>query len=199
MKILSKLYKIFFHSRMREDETNSKDVWTLVQNEYNKDPKWNAVGGEMSSEDSYALAKMYQALYGSTHTIPSQRLTTHSIFLTTHTLFLSVIGYLLTRYSELWEKWDFWHTFTILAVPFAFIIFLCLIWYSTLKKYDTLNTVLIMVTRGLEARLPAKPLSYIFDTLNNIKGNHNLGSSMRILPLVFIILYLTIFVFVLRL
>jgi hypothetical protein len=171
------------------------ELWRMVLTEFSLDDQWNLFD-ILNTEKTSLLFSMYNTFYNSTHTIPDQRLKTHAVFLTTNTIFLGMLGFAASNYHKIWINWTIQYRISTLVIPCLFIIWLCCVWYSSLKKYDFLNTILILITKAIEQKLPTKPVTYTFSILSKTKGNYNLGASMRMLPTTFIILYFCAFFYI---
>jgi len=180
----------------RRSYLTTEKIWESVSKEYALDPKWVS-GSSIKDSDVSAIATMYQAFYSALHTVPNQRLTVHNIFLTIHTLFASIFGYMLIQNHSIWIEWSFRERFWMLIIPYFLLIVFCVIWYKILQEYSMLNTFLMMVTRGLENYLPAKPLSTFFSVMTLTNRNYDLGTLMKSLPILFIFLYIAAFYYML--
>jgi hypothetical protein len=123
--------------------------------------------------------------------VSARRSTANAFFLTAETAFVAVIG--LTTPSLLKAPW-----WTALAVSLAGLT-LSASWWLQLRSYRDLNGAKFKVINSIEASLPVKVFSDEWAALKNEAGKFwgarylELGTTERIIPGVFALLYVLLF------
>lgn len=123
--------------------------------------------------------------------VSARRATANAFFLTAQTTFVTVIGLATPRLLKA-PSW------TALAVSIAGIT-MSACWWLQLRSYRDLNRAKFVVINGIEESLPAKIFSEEWAELKNARGKFRsrryveLGTSERIIPGVFALLYVLLF------
>lgn len=145
---------------------------------------------ELPDPDASVL-DLYKMAVEMADRVSARRATANAFFLTAQTAFVTVIG--LATPSLL--KAPSW---TALAVSLAGVT-MSACWWLQLRSYRDLNRAKFTVINGIEESLPVKIFSEEWAELKNEQGKSRgrrymeLGTSERIIPGVFALLYILLF------
>ncbi len=122
------------------------------------------------------------------NTASERRLKSNEFFLAINTAIMGILGYFEVKGPV--EK-----SILILLVPFVGIA-ICYCWYKIINSYSQLNRVKFSVIHSVEKKLPLSLFETEWELLGGGKDKKKywpLSSTEKLIPIIFILLYILIF------
>lgn len=144
-------------------------------------------GGDEKDLDQYL--EQYRIYLHVFNAIGDRRQKSNEFFLGLNTAIIGILGYIETKSIPLGESLIF------LLVPFVGIA-ICICWYQFIESYRQLNRAKFKVIHRLEKKLPIALFESEWELLGKGQDTNKyrkLSSIEKKIPIIFILLYVTIF------
>lgn len=150
---------------------------------------------QLSDSQRSILLEQYKLYIEMTDRVSARRDAMHSLFLTLHSLFVAGFGYLARNFIEMPHK-------VFLLLPLLAFCAFCYAWWRLVKSYRQLNTAKFKVIAEMERALPASPWHRGEWKSELAEGKDpkkyvQLTIVESLLPALFAIVYVLIFLFIL--
>lgn len=134
-----------------------------------KDPR------DHSPETLKMLLSQWSVCVSQADAISNKRLSANNIYITVNAALVALMSF-----TSDWQN-------CMIAVLGVIVVIL---WLCSIKSYRRLNAAKYQVILELEKHLPAAPMDAEWNILKGDKKYHRLTSTERILPVVFLLLYI---------
>jgi hypothetical protein len=110
------------------------------------------------SEVQKVILEQYKLFVGAAEATSGRRLNVNSFYQALHTaIYAAVWAFLVKEFSGFKEQGSV--PTLLLALPFAILGVLCVVWWFNIRSYDQLNAKKFQIVGRLEKKLPVQPWS----------------------------------------
>jgi len=131
---------------------------------------------ENTTEDKELLLNQWQTCVDMANSVSQRRDNMNNIFITLNLAIMAAVSI----------TWDIKSLFILIAG-----ITICILWMLNIRNYKLLNTAKFNVINSIEEKLPSAPFKDEWQFLKNSKKYMDSTTLERILPITFIILYIS--------
>lgn len=131
---------------------------------------------ENTTEDKELLLNQWQTCVDMANSVSQRRDNMNNIFITLNLAIMAAVSI----------TWDIKSLFILIAG-----ITICILWILNIRNYKLLNTAKFNVINSIEEKLPSAPFKDEWQFLKNSKKYMDSTTLERILPITFIILYIS--------
>ena len=131
---------------------------------------------ENTTEDKELLLNQWQTCVDMANSVSQRRDIMNNIFITLNLAIMAAVSI----------TWDIKSLFILIAG-----ITICILWMLNIRNYKLLNTAKFNVINSIEEKLPSAPFKDEWQFLKNSKKYMDSTTLERILPITFIILYIS--------